>query len=148
MTQTRASSSPDKALFFLFALVALAGLLGVLLIGAFSLVVDGQALHAFHPFLIGLVMAAGGSAAMIVMRRRYLMPWPILIIATMLWTVGTLAFAYGVSTAMFAGQTSGLNDNMGYTIGLCLGPGVLLMAIAHLLYGFEAGQGKKRERHR
>jgi hypothetical protein len=147
MTQTRVTISPDKALFFLFISLALAALFGIVVIGFLSLAVDGEALHIFHPFLIGLAMASGGSAAMIVMRRRYLMPWPILIIATGLWTVGALAFAYGVTTTLFTGETSGFDANLGYTIGLCMGPGVLLMAIAHLLYGFEAGLGKKRERH-
>lgn len=146
MTQTRPNISPDKALVLLFIFLALAGMFGVVVAAFLSLAAAGKLLHTLHPFLFGLVTASGGSAAMIVMRRRYLMPWPILIIATVLWTVGALVFAYGVTTALSNGETSGFNANFGYTVGFCLGPGMLLMAIAHLLYGFEAGQGKKRER--
>ena len=146
MTQTRPNISPDKALVFLCIFFALVGVLGVIVAAFLSLSAAGRLLHTFHPFLFGLVTASGGSAAMIVMRRRYLMPWPILLIAILLWTIGALTFAYGVTAALSIGEISGFNVNLGYTIGLCLGPGVLLMAIAHLLYGFEAGLGKKREK--
>lgn len=146
MTQIRAAISPDKALVLLFGFLALGGIFGSVAVAFLSLATVGNLIHTLHPFLFGVITASGGSAAMIVMRRHYQMPWPILIIATLLWTIGALAFAYGVTTALFTGESSDFNVNFGYTVGFCLGPGVLLMAIAHLLYGFEAGLGKKREK--
>lgn len=144
MTQPRTTISTDKILFTIFILLALLGCAlasGTLFL---SLAASGESLYVLAPSFLGLTMAGGGGAAMVVMRRRYQMAWPILLIAVALWVWGTLVFGLGVSSAFFYDEPAQFTSNFGYAVGLCIGPGVLLMAISQLLYGFEALRGKKR----
>lgn len=146
MAQTSRRSRVDIAFVVLFFALA-----GVGLLCAFStlfLTAPGtqEPFYDLAPFFLGLALAGGGGAAMFLARTYFRIAGPILLITTLLWTMGALVFAFGLSALFYYEETVDFTVNLGYVVGLCIGPGLLLAAIGQLLYGFEAWRGIKQRR--
>jgi len=98
------------------------------------------------PFFLGLALAGGGVAVMGLARAYFRIAWLIVVITAVLWLMGTLLFAFGLSAIFYYDETADFAVNLGYVVGLCLGPGLLLAAIGLLLYLFEARRGRRQKR--
>ena len=146
MAQTSPRSKMDVAL--IFALLALAGGGFLCALSTFFLTSANthEPFYDLAPFFLGLALAAGGGAMMFLARHHYRIAWPILLITVLLWMMGATIFGFGLSAVFYYEETADFSLNLGYVVGLCIGPGLLLAALGQLLYGFEAWRGLKQRR--
>ncbi|MBK8985606.1 MAG: hypothetical protein IPM39_05930 [Chloroflexi bacterium] len=146
MSPTSLRSKTDVVVIGLFLTLSVVAFLGALSTIMLSLVNPQAPFYDLGPFFFGLSLAAGGSAAMVAMRGRYQIVWPILLITIVLWMMGAVILSFGLSAVFYYDQRVDFDTNVGYVVGLCIGPGLLLAAIGQLLYGFEAWRGMKQRR--
>jgi hypothetical protein len=146
MAQTDLRSKTDVTFVLLFMVLAIIGCLCALSTFFLSPTDAAGNFYDLAPFFFGLTLAGGGSAGMVAMRGRYQIAWPILLITITLWMIGALTFAFGLSAIFYYDEPADFTMNLGYVVGLCIGPGLLLAAIGQLLYGFEAWRGMKQRR--
>jgi hypothetical protein len=122
------------SLIILFGLIAVvSGFLAFLFLFA-----DGLELF---PAVFGIAVGALGVMAMVWFHRRYPMSWLILLAAAIMWFIGGGLFALGIS-ATFLG-TAEFAENLGFAVGLCMGPGGFLALAGLALYIFAARRSRK-----
>ncbi|MCB8988860.1 MAG: hypothetical protein H6661_14055 [Ardenticatenaceae bacterium] len=146
MDQKQQRSRGDLALIFLFFMVAGMGLLAAVSTLFLKSPETQTPFYDLAPFFLGLALAGGGAAIMTLVRSYFRIAGVILVITLALWLMGALIFAFGLSAIFYYDDTVDFTMNLGYVVGLCLGPGLLLATIGLLLYAFEAQRGLKQRR--
>ena len=106
----------------------------------------GETFYELAPFFLGLALASVGGAGMVGLRRRFHVAGPILLVAVVIWFIGSTIFAFGLMAALLYDEPAEFLPNLGFAVGMCLGPGAFLALIALFLYAFEARRGMQRER--
>jgi uncharacterized membrane protein HdeD (DUF308 family) len=106
--------------------------------GVMAIAEPGEDNLAMALLFFGLTLAGGGSIAMIAMRQRYKLGWPMLLVAVILWSIGAILFASGLMAALMYDEPNQFMSNLGYSVGLCIGPGGFLALIGLFLFGYEA----------
>jgi hypothetical protein len=138
MAQNSSRSGADYALITFFGLLAAVGCFCSFFAVVMAFAEPGEDNLAMALLFFGLTLAGGGSIAMIAMRQRYHMGWPMLLVAVILWSIGSMAFAFGLMGALMYDEPNQFLSNLGYSVGLCLGPGAFLAVIGLFLFGYEA----------
>lgn len=90
------------------------------------------------PVFLGPTAGAIGAALMILYRQRLHIGWIPLLIAAFLWFVGASLLAFTGFAVFDVDEPSELLPNLGYSLGLCLAPGVILAGMGVLLYWSDA----------
>lgn len=138
MSQKSSRFTIDIALIAFFGLLAALGCLCSFSSVMLSLADAEKTFYEIAPFFLGLTLAGGGSAAMVALRQRFKMGWPLLIVAIILWSMGSAVFAFGLMAAMLYDEPNEFASNLGYSVGLCIGPGLFLALIGLFVFGYEA----------
>ena len=138
MAQNSSRSGADVALIVFFGLLAAVGCFFSFFAGVMAFTNPGEDNLAIALLFLGLTLAGGGSIAMIAMRQRYHMGWPMLLVAVVLWSMGSMAFAFGLMGALMYDEPNEFMSNLGYSVGLCIGPGGFLAVVGLFLFGYEA----------
>ena len=138
MSQNSSRSGADIALIVFFGLLAAVGCFCSFFAVVMAVTDPGENDLAMALLFFGLTLAGGGSIAMIAMRQRYKMGWPMLLVAVILWSIGAMAFAFGLMATLMVDEPNEFLSNLGYSVGLCIGPGAFLAVIGLFLFGYEA----------
>ena len=138
MSQNSSRSGADIALIVFFGLLAAVGCFCSFFAVVMTVVEPGEGNFELAPFFFGLTLAGVGSMAMIAMRQRYKMGWPMLLVAIVLWSMGSAVFAFGLTATFMYDEPTEFMSNLGYSVGLCIGPGAFLAVIGLFLFGYEA----------
>ena len=138
MSQNSSRSGADIALIVFFGLLAAVGCFCSFFAVVLAFTNPGENNLAIALLFFGLTLAGGGSIAMIAMRQRYHMGWPMLLVAVILWSIGAMTFAFGLMGALMYDEPTEFMSNLGYSVGLCIGPGAFLAVIGLFLFGYEA----------
>ena len=143
MAQVSSRSTVENGLILFFGLLALLGCLcssSVMLLP----VADAEATYyEIAPLFLGLTLAGVGSGAMVWLRRRYRMGWPLLAVAMVLWSMGSVVFAFGLTATMLYDEPNEFLSNFGFAVGICIAPGLFLALIGLFLFWVEARKGRK-----
>jgi hypothetical protein len=145
MAQNPSRSGADIVLIVFFGLLAAVGCFCSFFAVVMTVAEPGDTSYELAPFFFGLTLAGAGSMAMIAMRARYKMGWPLLLVALVLWSMGSAVFAFGLTATFMYDEPTEFASNLGYSVGLCIGPGAFLAVIGLFLFGYEAWRGSKRE---
>lgn len=138
MTQNSSRSGADIALIVFFGLLAAVGCFCSFFAVVMAFTNPGENNLAMALLFFGLTLAGGGSIIMIALRQRYHMGWPMLLVALLLWSIGAMMFAFGLMAALMYDEPNQFLSNLGFSVGLCMGPGLFLAAIGLFLFGYEA----------
>lgn len=127
----------DLAVIILFGAIAAcsAGLVLLLLLSA--LVSDPEYIMLV-PVFVGPSAGAAGVILMTWFRHRLRIAWIPLFIASFLWFSGATLFAFTGFAALDFDEPSRFLPNLGYSLGLCLVPGVILAGMGVLMYWSDA----------
>jgi hypothetical protein len=143
MSRISSRSGAEIALTVLFGGLAAVGFLCSFFAMVLTLAEPGQGHYKLVPLFFGLVLAGGGSIAMVLGRRRFSLNWTLLLAATVLWSAGAIIFAFGLTAAMLYDEPNEFASNLGYSVGLCMAPGLFLALIGLFVFWVEARKGRK-----
>ncbi len=138
MSRSSSRSTADIILIVFFGLLAGLGCLCSFFAMVMTVAEPGEENYALAPFFLGLTLAGVGSMAMVALRRRYKMGWPLLGVALILWSMGSAVFAFGLTATFTYDEPNDFISNLGYSVGLCIAPGAFLALIGLFVFGFEA----------
>jgi hypothetical protein len=96
------------------------------------------------PLLLGLMMAAAGCAVLVALRRRWGIPWVPLLVTLVLFGMGMAMVAFGGTAVFLYDEPNEFLPNLGWAVTLCLTPGMVLIGLGLLLYGYEARRRQKK----
>ncbi|MFO7682453.1 MAG: hypothetical protein R6X34_20640 [Chloroflexota bacterium] len=138
MSKSSSRSTADIALIIFFGLLAGLGCLCSFFAVVLTFAEPGEGNYELAPFFLGLTLAGVGSMAMVALRKRYKMGWPLLVVALILWSMGSAVFAFGLTATFMYDEPNDFISNLGYSVGLCIAPGAFLALIGLFVFGFEA----------
>jgi hypothetical protein len=139
MSQSSTSrSTADIVLIVFFGLLAGLGCLCSFFSMVLAAIQPGEGIITLAPIFFGLTLAGVGSMAMISMRQRYKMGWPLLLVSILLWSMGAAVFAFGLAATFMYDEPTEFLSNLGYSVGLCIAPGAFVAVVGLFIFGYEA----------
>ncbi|MCO5189760.1 MAG: hypothetical protein M9918_16390 [Anaerolineae bacterium] len=97
------------------------------------------------PVFLGPTAGAIGAGLMILYRQRLHIGWVPLLIAASLWFIGASLLAFTGFAAFDVNEPSEFWSNLGFSLGLCLVPGILLAGMGIVLYWSDAARNRSQK---
>lgn len=138
MAQNSSRSTADVILIVCFGLLAVVGCVCSLFSMVWAAAEPDEGLFVLAALFLGLVLAGVGSMGMVLLRQRYHMGWPLLVVGILLWSMGVVIFSFGLAAIFLYDEPTEFMSNLGFSVGLCMMPGAFLAMIGLFVFGYEA----------
>ncbi len=139
MSQSSTSrGTADTVLIVIFGLLAGVGCLCSFCSMVMAAAEPDKGLFVLAAICVGLMLAGVGSMVMVLLRQRYHMGWPLLVVSLLLWSIGAVVFSFGLAAIFLYDEPTEFLSNLGFSVGLCIAPGAFLAVIGLFVFGYEA----------
>lgn len=133
-------------LLTVFGLMTIIGCCLMLMPFLASINPDNETHFELLPWFFGIVIGGGVSMGMVWLRSRWRVDWVPFAIAVTLWLVGATLFFFGGTAVFLYDEPAEFASNLGFSVGLCMAPGILFIVLSFLIYIYHARRNRSQDK--